>query len=73
MMTQLQGDDWQAIREALRTIGCPTNAKELGIPSKYIIKALTIAHRIRKDRYTVLDGGLSKGAAERLAKNTEVI
>jgi glycerol-1-phosphate dehydrogenase [NAD(P)+] len=73
MMTQLQGGDWQAIREALRTIGCPTNAKELGIPSKYIIKALTIAHRIRKDRYTVLDGGLSKRTAERLAKNTEVI
>ena len=73
MMMYLHGDDWQAIREALQAIGCPINAKELGIPSKYIIKALTIAHRIRRERYTILKDGLSRSAAERLAKETEVI
>lgn len=73
MMAYLHGEDWQAIREALRTIGCPTNAKELGIPAKYIVRALTMAHRIRPERYTVLGAGLSKRAAERLARITEVI
>jgi len=73
MMMYLHGDDWQAIREALQTIGCPINAKELGIPSKYIVKALTIAHRIRRERYTILKDGLSRNAAERLAKETGVI
>lgn len=73
MMMYLQGDDWRAIREALRTIGCPTNARELDIPAKYIVKALTIAHRIRPGRYTILSDGLSKRAAERLATKTGVI
>jgi len=73
MMMYLHGDDWQAIREALQTIGCPINAKELDIPPKYIVKALTIAHRIRRERYTILKDGLGRNAAERLAKETEVI
>ena len=73
MMMYLHGDDWQAIREALQTAGCPTNAKGLGIAPQYIIKALTIAHRIRPERYTILKNGLSKRAAERLAKATKVI
>ncbi|PIV68223.1 MAG: NAD(P)-dependent glycerol-1-phosphate dehydrogenase, partial [Euryarchaeota archaeon CG01_land_8_20_14_3_00_38_12] len=39
-----------------------------------IIKALVMANRIRKDRYTILgDNGLSADAAEKLAKITEVI
>lgn len=73
MMMYLHGDDWQAIRDALRTIGCPTSAKELGIPPTYIAKALTIAHRIRRERYTILRDGLNKHAAERLAIETGVI
>jgi glycerol-1-phosphate dehydrogenase [NAD(P)+] len=73
LMAYLQGEDWQIIREALHTIGCPTNAKGLGIQEEYIIKALVTAHRIRPERYTVLGGGLSKRAAERLARATEVI
>ncbi|MGC8817123.1 MAG: NAD(P)-dependent glycerol-1-phosphate dehydrogenase [Candidatus Hadarchaeum sp.] len=73
MMAYLHGEDWVAVKEALKTIGAPTNAKELGIPPKYIVKALTIAHKIRPDRYTVLKDGLSRRAAERLAKITGVI
>jgi len=73
MMMYLHGNDWQAIREALQTVGCPTNAKELGIAPRYIVKALTIAHRIRPERYTILKKGLNRGAAERLAKATGVI
>jgi glycerol-1-phosphate dehydrogenase [NAD(P)+] len=73
MMMYLHGNDWQAIREALQAVGAPTNAKGLGIAPKYIIKALTIAHSIRPERYTILKNGLSKRAAERLAKETKVI
>ncbi len=73
MMAYLQGEDWKGIQNALRTIGAPTNAEELGIDEKYIVKALAIAHKIRPDRYTILDIGLNRGAAERLAKITDVI
>ncbi len=73
MMMYLHGDDWRTIRDALRTVGAPTNAKELGIPPRYIIKALAIAHRIRPQRYTILGDGLSRRIAERLARATGVI
>ena len=73
MMMYLHGGDWEAVRDALREIGAPTTAKELGVPKKDIIKALTIAHKMRK-RYTILGAdGISKEAAERLAKATGVI
>ena len=73
MMAYLHGEDWESVRKSLKTIRSPTNARELGIPAKYIIKALTVAHKIRLDRYTVLKSGLSRKAAERLAKFTGVI
>jgi glycerol-1-phosphate dehydrogenase [NAD(P)+] len=73
MAAYLHGEDWQAIKGALQTIGAPTNARELGIPPKYIVKALTIAHRIRPERYTILKEGLKPQAAERLARATGVI
>ncbi|MEM2878740.1 MAG: NAD(P)-dependent glycerol-1-phosphate dehydrogenase [Candidatus Hadarchaeales archaeon] len=73
MIACLQGEDWESIRDALRAIGAPTTARELGISPKHVIKALTVAHRIRPDRYTVLKNGLSRRAAENLARMTGVI
>jgi glycerol-1-phosphate dehydrogenase [NAD(P)+] len=73
MMAYLQGEDWQSIRDALETIGAPINAKGLGIGERYIVKALTIAHRIRPERYTILKKGVDRKTAERLAKATGVI
>ena len=74
MMMWLHGGDWEEIRDTLRVVGAPTNAYELGIDPKYVIEALTIAHKIRPDRYTILGNtGLTAEAAERLAKETEVI
>lgn len=72
MMAYLHGEDWESIRQALSIVGAPVNAKGLKIEPKYIVKALTIAHRMRPERYTVLGKGLSKKAAERLAKLTGV-
>ncbi len=74
MMMYLHGGDWQAIRDALKTIGAPTTAKELGIDAEYIIEALCMAHKIRPDRYTILgERGIDREAAIRLATITGVI
>lgn len=74
MMMYLHGGDWQKIKLTLSTIGAPTTAKELGVSREEIIAALTHAHEIRPERYTILgDSGLSPEAAEKLATITEVI
>lgn len=74
MMMYLHGGDWKFIRDALKTIGAPTTAYELGIEPKYIIEALKMAHKIRKERYTILgDRGLTEEAARKLATTTGVI
>lgn len=72
MMAYLHNADWTRVRDALKTVGAPTNAKELGIESKYIIEAITTAHTIR-DRYTILRNGISESEAIHLAKMTGVI
>lgn len=74
MMSYLHGAEWKYVRDALRNVGAPTNAKELGIKDEYIIEALVQAHKINPERYTILgDTGLTYEAAERLATITEVI
>ncbi len=73
MMMYLHGGDWQEIRAALKAIGAPTNASELGIEEEYIIKALLNAHKIRPERYTILGTGLTREAAEKVARITKVI
>jgi len=74
MMTHLYGENWQSIRDVLKEIGAPTIAKELGIKDEQVIEALTYAHKINPQRYTILgDSGLTYEAAERLATVTNVI
>ncbi|MGA9840302.1 MAG: NAD(P)-dependent glycerol-1-phosphate dehydrogenase [Thermoplasmata archaeon] len=74
MMMYLHGGDWQRVQSALRTIGAPTSAKELGVTSDEVVNALVLAHTLRPERYTILgDNGLTREAAERLASRTGVI
>ncbi len=74
IMAYIHGIRWKDIRNALNKIGSPTTAKELGIPNEVIIRALTIAHTIRPERYTILgDRGLTWGSAEKVARDTGVI
>jgi glycerol-1-phosphate dehydrogenase [NAD(P)+] len=74
MMMYLHGGDWRRIQEALLTIGAPTTARELGVSHDEVVRALGMAHSIRPDRYTILgDNGLTREAAERLARVTGVI
>jgi glycerol-1-phosphate dehydrogenase [NAD(P)+] len=74
MMEYLHNGDWMRIKQALKTIGAPTTAAELGIEDGIIVEALHIAHTTRPERYTILgENGLSKEAARRLAEHTGVI
>ena len=73
MMMYLHGGNWQEIRDALKKIGAPVTAEELGIEDKYIIEALLHAHSIRPERYTILGSGLTPSAAEKVARITKVI
>ncbi|MEM1680861.1 MAG: NAD(P)-dependent glycerol-1-phosphate dehydrogenase [Sulfolobales archaeon] len=74
MMGYLHGRDWRKLALTVRKLGLPTTAKELGIPEVKIIEALTIAHKIRPERYTILgESGLTWEAAERVAMITGVI
>ncbi len=74
MMMYLHGGNWQQVRDALLTIGAPTTARALGVTDEELIEALTHAHEIGKERYTILgDEGLTYEAAERLSRITKVI
>ncbi|OLD01233.1 NAD(P)-dependent glycerol-1-phosphate dehydrogenase [archaeon 13_1_20CM_2_54_9] len=70
----LQGSNWESIRDFLREIGAPSSAKELKVSPSQIVKALTMAHSLRPERYTILgETGVAGPAAERVAKATGVI
>lgn len=74
MMMYMHGGDWQSIKAVLAKMGAPTTARELGVSREELIEALTIAHTIRPDRYTILgESGISRKAAEDLATITGVI
>ncbi len=74
IMAYLHGLKWERVRETLKRVGAPTNAYELGIDPELIVEALTMAHKIRPERYTILGrDGLTREAAEKAAKITGVI
>ena len=73
-MMYLHDGDWRAIKNSLKAVQAPTTSSEIGIAEEDIIEALTIAHKIRPERYTILgDNGISKEAAYELAYKTGVI
>lgn len=73
MMSYLQSRENLDVRGYLQASGVPTSAEEAGLNRNHIIKALTMAHRMRR-WYTILGtNGISEGKAERLAKYTQVI
>jgi len=74
MCAYLHGGNWELIKDFLQKIGAPTTAKELGIEPQYILKALTTAHSVRPERYTILgESGLTSDAALKVATITGVI
>ena len=74
MMSKLHGDDWKKIVRTLKDVGAPTTAKQIGLKSKEIIEALTIAQSLRPGRYTILkEVEMTEQKALNLAKSTKVI
>ncbi|MBR2394461.1 MAG: NAD(P)-dependent glycerol-1-phosphate dehydrogenase [Candidatus Methanomethylophilaceae archaeon] len=70
----LHGGDWEMIRDALSNIGAPTTAKGLGLTAEEMIDAITHAHEIRPDRFTILgETGVTAEAAQTVAEATGVI
>ncbi|PSQ01494.1 NAD(P)-dependent glycerol-1-phosphate dehydrogenase [Halobacteriales archaeon QS_5_70_17] len=63
---------WRNVRDALRGIGAPATAADLGVDPEDFVDAVTSAHEIR-DRYTILGNGVSREAAIEAATVTGVI
>ena len=67
----MEGSD--SVKKLMKILGLPTTAKELGVTAEEVIKALEMAHTIRK-RFTILGTeGLSREAATNVALKTGVI
>lgn len=75
LMLYLYGDPlWRKIKKIMKRIGLPTTARELGISPETLVEALTMAHKIRPERYTILgDKGLTREAAWNLLRETNII
>jgi glycerol-1-phosphate dehydrogenase [NAD(P)+] len=74
MCSYLQDSNWEAIREFLQEIGAPSTAKELKVSPEQVVKALTMAHSLRPERYTIFgETGINEAAAEKVARATGVI
>ncbi len=74
MMMSLHGGDWRKVRKTIVKLGLPASIDSLPISSDQVIEALVIAHRLRPERYTILgETGLTRDAAEKLARSTGVI
>ena len=74
MIAKLQGQDWKNIVKTLKSVGAPTTAKEIGLKSNILAKALTIAQSLRPERYTILkEVDMTEKKAISLAKSTKVL
>lgn len=75
IMLYIYGDPlWRKVKNVMKKLGLPTSAEELGLPPEILVKALSMAHEIRPERYTILgDKGLSTEASERVLREIGVI
>jgi glycerol-1-phosphate dehydrogenase [NAD(P)+] len=73
VMMYLHGADWRMIRDALQHTGAPTSAIQVGLDEDVVIEALINAHKIRPERYTILDSGLARKAAIKAAEAAKII
>jgi glycerol-1-phosphate dehydrogenase [NAD(P)+] len=74
MMSKLHGIDWRRVRSALKNVGAPVDASQLGVDDSVVVESLVKASSIRPDRYTILSRKKLNGKSARaLAKSTGVI
>ncbi len=68
------GGDWEMLYNVYKKLGVSTKASDYGISNNIAIKALSIAHRLRPERYTILgETDLSDEVSEKALKITKVI
>lgn len=74
MMAKLHGIDWQRVRAALKSVGAPVEASQIGVDDSKVVESLVRASSIRPDRYTILSRRrLTDKGARALARATGVI
>lgn len=72
--TYLQRGDWHELKHALMEIGAPTKASEINLTDEEFIEAVVNAHKIRRDRYTILgNNGVPRDVVEDICIKTGVI
>lgn len=70
----LHGGDWKMLYNTYKQIGVSTRASDYGISNEVAIKALSIAHRLRPQRYTILgETDLSEEVSRNALRITGVI
>ena len=74
MMAKLHGIDWRKVRTALKSVGAPVEASQIGVDDSKVVESLVRASSIRPDRYTILSRRkLTSTSARALARATGVI
>ena len=74
MMAKLHGIDWRRVRSALKSVGAPVEASQIGVGDSKVVDSLVRASSLRPDRYTVLSmRKLDRKSARALARATGVI
>lgn len=74
MMSKLHGLDWKRVRSALKRVGAPVEASQIGVGDSMVVESLIKASSIRPDRYTILSKRkLTRAVATALASSTGVI
>lgn len=74
MMAKLHGADWRKVRRALRNVGAPVEASQIGVEDSQVVESLVKASSIRPDRYTILSRKkMTPRSAAALAKSTGII
>lgn len=74
VMGYIHNINWKKLRRLFIEIGIPVSAGQIGIREESVIKALSIAHTIRPERFTILgDKGITDDAAEKIARETMII
>jgi glycerol-1-phosphate dehydrogenase [NAD(P)+] len=74
LMAKLHGLNWQKISGALKKMGAPIRAKDIGLTEDQVVKALVKAQSMRPERYTILSKiKMDEKMALSLAKSVNVL
>ena len=68
----LHGGNWRELLDSLTKLGSPTSFSQFGINRDELVDAIMNAQKIRKNRFSILNSGISKAAAEKLIDITNI-